>query len=140
MVRYSSHVEGNDRHASAVKYIFKVDMSLTCTLRDAAFCLQFEASCLQWSLFTYSCVWELFCLQFELFCLQLKLFAYNDEIMSNKHLNGLQAEKLNCKQKVPTVSKKASPLSLACVFWSVCSGSENDSSEKLDVHNNFQGK
>ena len=51
------------------------------------FCLQFEASCLQWSFFTYSCVWELFAcsssflpLQFELCCLQLSFFAYSGKV------------------------------------------------------------
>ena len=37
------------------------------------FCLQLDASCLQLSFFTYSCVLELSYVQFELFCLQLKI-------------------------------------------------------------------
>ena len=42
---------------------------------DAAFCLQLEASCLQWSFFTYSCVLELFCLQLEPFLLTVGAFC-----------------------------------------------------------------
>ena len=44
--------------------------------RKQFFCLQLEASCLQWSSFTHSRVWELVCLQLELFNLQFSLFTY----------------------------------------------------------------
>ena len=42
------------------------------------------------------------------FYLQLKLSHLQLESGSNKHLNGLYAKKLNCKQKTPTVRKKLS--------------------------------
>ena len=81
------------------------------------FCLQLEASCLQWSFFTYSDSWEHFWLQFELFklhfellCLQLSLFAYSGKVC-------LRSTSVHCKQrsstvskKPPTVTKKASPI------------------------------
>ena len=40
------------------------------------FCLQLEASCLQWSFLPYSCVSELFWLQFELFTYNSSFIAY----------------------------------------------------------------
>ena len=43
-----------------------------------------------------------FLLRFELLCIQW-------ESVSKKHLNGLQAKKLKCKQIIPTASKKTSP-------------------------------
>ena len=46
--------EGNDWAATSSKKVQRH--------RDAAFCLQLTASCLQWSVFTYSCVWECFLL------------------------------------------------------------------------------
>ena len=50
-----------------------------------------------------------FLLTVELLYLQLKLSCLQWECASNKGLKGLQAKKLNCKQKTPTASKKASP-------------------------------
>ena len=41
-----------------------------------------DASCLQRSFCTYSCVWELFCLQLKLFCLQLELFYVQLKLFS----------------------------------------------------------
>ena len=80
------------------------------------FCLQLEASCLQWrllltvhnySFFTYS--WSFFV---SIFHFQLELFCLHWESASSKGLKGLYAKKLNCKQKkAPTVSEKASSLS-----------------------------
>ena len=61
------------------------------------FCLQLDASCLQFSFFTYNCVLELFCLQLKLLYLQLDLSCWHCESASNKHLNRLSTEKLNWK-------------------------------------------
>ena len=75
------------------------------------FGLQLEASSLQWSFFTYSCVWELFCLhfellylQFELYQLQLKLFAYSGKVL-------LISSSMDCKQRSSTVSKRTPTVS-----------------------------
>ena len=60
------------------------------------FCLQLEASCLQWSFFTYNWHFLLCYLQselctynFSLFAYCWAFFAYNGESVSNKRLNGL---------------------------------------------------
>ena len=50
----------------------------------------------------FSCSWSCFGLQWE--------------AASNKGLKGLEAKKLNCKQKAPTVSKKASPIAYFPLF------------------------
>ena len=78
------------------------------------FCLQLEASCLQGSFFTYTCVWELFCLQLELCCLQfglfglqLELFYLQWESVSNKHLTDSKQNSSTVSRKLPIVSKNA---------------------------------
>ena len=45
--------------------------------RMRLFCLQLEASRLQWSFFAYSCVWELFTYSFSVFAYNWSLFACN---------------------------------------------------------------
>ena len=52
-----------------------------CSFRMQPSCLQLEASCLQWSFFTYSCVWELSYLQLELFAYNLS-FLLTVEVFS----------------------------------------------------------
>ena len=88
---------------------------LDAKISDAFFGFQLEASCLQWSCLrtavfgSFSCSQlELIYLQVVLFYLQLKFCCLQKENGSNKQLNGLQTKKLNCKQKNPTVSEKAS--------------------------------
>ena len=87
---------------------------------DAIFCLQLQASCLQWSSFTYtidnfcffltaySCRVGAFSLTISAYL--LTFFAYNGKSASNKRLKGLQAKKINCKQRNPAVCKRASYL------------------------------
>ena len=65
------------------------------------FCLQLEASCLQWSFFylqlpilaffTYS--WSFFAYSFSFFTYSWSFFAYSGKSASNKGLKGLQAKK-----------------------------------------------
>ena len=50
---------------------FAPDMQTKSKKGCNVFCLQLEASCLQWSFLTYNCQFLLLCLQLELF------FAYN---------------------------------------------------------------
>ena len=70
---------------------------------DAAFLfLQLEASCLQWSFFTYS--W-----QFQLFCLQLALFDYKGKVHLIRALRDCKQRSLTVSKKAPTLSRKASP-------------------------------
>ena len=59
------------------------------------FCLHLEASCLQWSFFTYSCIlgvfahsWSVFAYSLS-FCLQSEFLYLQCESVSNKHLSAL---------------------------------------------------
>ena len=70
------------------------------------FCLLLEASCLQWSFiptidnfsfFTYN--WSFFAYNFSFFGYSWSFSAYNGKVRLIKGLKGLQAKKLNCKQK-----------------------------------------
>ena len=79
------------------------------------FCLQLEASYLQWSFllpvdnfgfFTYN--WSFFTYSLTFFTYSWSLFGLQWESAPNKHLNGLQAETLNCKQTSSNCKKKAS--------------------------------
>ena len=75
------------------------------------FCSQLEAS-------LPSCFGELFCLQLELFYSQLELFYLQLALLHysgivcvclSEHLNGLQAQKLTCKQKSSNCKQKSFP-------------------------------
>ena len=97
------------------------------------FCLQLEASCLQWSFLTYSRVWKLVTLQPKFLYLHLKLlylqalFVYLQLKLSclHKPYSGkvrLVSTLTDCKQrsstvgrKGPTASEKASPI-IFCDF------------------------
>ena len=63
------------------------------------FCLQLEASCLQQSFSTYSCVLELFCLQLELLYLQLELFYLQLKFFAYSGKECLRRTSTDCKQE-----------------------------------------
>ena len=79
------------------------------------FCSQLEASCLQWSFlltidkFIFLLTIRAFSLTILAFLLTIGAFCLQWESASNKRLKGLQAKKLNCKQKAQTVSNKLPP-------------------------------
>ena len=58
--------------------------------------------------FLQLCFFGFFSYNWSFFYLQLALSCLQWEGVSKKHLNRLQAEKLSCNQKAPTVSKQAS--------------------------------
>ena len=67
------------------------------------FYLQLEASCLQWSVFTYSCAWEFFYLQLERFYLELQLLL-TSQVFCLQWDSGkvhLISTLTDCKQSVP---------------------------------------
>ena len=68
-----------------------------------------ELLCLQLCLGAFLLTIGVFYIPLELFCLQLKLFCLQWEHACTKHIHRLWTKKLNCKQKAPTVSKKAPP-------------------------------
>ena len=90
------------------------------------FCLQLEASCLQWGFFTYN--WHFtFHLQLELFACILTFlltigasFAYSGKLRPIRALRDCKQRSSTVSKKTPTVSKQASPFML-CLTASICS-------------------
>ena len=83
------------------------------------FCLQLEASCLQWSFVTHI-VLQLTILAFLLtlglaysfsfFTCNCSFFAYNGKVRLIRALRDCEQRSLTESKKAPTVSKKASPI------------------------------
>ena len=80
------------------------------------FCLQLEASCLQWSFlltvdnfsfFTYS--WSFFAYSFSFFTYSWSFFAYSGKVCLTRALRDCKQRSFTVSKKAPTVSKKASP-------------------------------
>ena len=84
--------------------------------RDATFCLQLEASRLQWSCFCLQLTILAFYLQLELFTYNCcfftyswSFFAYSGKVRPIHALRNCKQRSLTVGKKAPTVSKKASP-------------------------------
>ena len=82
------------------------------------FCLQLEASCLQWSFlltvdnfsfFTYN--WSFFAYSFSFFTYNWSFFAYTGKVRLIRTLRDCKQRSLSVSKKAPSVSKKLPPLS-----------------------------
>ena len=87
---------------------------------ERLFCLQLEASCLQWSFlltidhfsfFTYS--WSFFAYSFSFLTYSWNFFAYSGKVRLIRALRDCKQRSLTVSKEAPTVSKKASPFSLS---------------------------
>ena len=81
------------------------------------FGLQLEASCLQWSFFTYSRQfsffthsWSFFAYSFSFFTYSWSFFAYSGKVRLIRASRDCKQRSLTVSKKAPTVSKKASPI------------------------------
>ena len=89
------------------------------------FCLQLEASCLQWSFllltvdnfsfFTYN--WSFFAYSFSFSTYSWSFFAYSGRMRLLMALRDCKQRSSTVSKKAPTVSKKASPNSLCMGFF-----------------------
>ena len=86
------------------------------SFRMRLFCLQLEASCLQWSFlvtvdnfsfFTYS--WSFFACSFSFFTYSWSFFAYSGKVRLIRALRDCKQRSLTVSKKTPTASSKASP-------------------------------
>ena len=91
--------------------------------RMRLFCLQLEASCLQWSFsgynrhfsfFTYS--WSFFAYSFSFLTYNWSFFAYSGKVLLMRALTDCKRRSLTVSKKAPTVNKKASPNSFQAPF------------------------
>ena len=99
-----------------LKYLVPVKSPDTWGFRMRLFCLQLEASCLQWSFiltvdnfsfFTYN--WNFFAYSFSVFTYSWSFFAYSGKVRLIRALRDCKQRSLTVSKKAPTVSKKASP-------------------------------
>ena len=75
------------------------------------FCLQLEASCLQWSFFSFFAYnWSFFAYSFSFFTYNWSFFAYNGKVRLIRALRDCKKRSLTVSKKAPTLSKKASPV------------------------------
>ena len=94
------------------------------------FCLQLEASCLQWSFLltvdNFSFLthnWSFFAYSFSFLTYSWSFFAYSGKVRLIRALRDCKQRSLTVSKKAPPVSKKASP-----VF--VADGSPDDKTSK----------
>ena len=108
------------------------------------FCLQLEVSCLQWSFFTYSCVWDLFYLQLQLFRLQFSLFAYSwsffacsGKVHLTRGLRDCKPRSLSCltayAKKLPNGKYENSPTFFSQTFRALPGGALNPYISDQDI-------
>ena len=93
------------------------------------FCLQLEASCLQWSFLLtvdkfsfFTCKWGFFAYSVSFFTYSWSFFAYSGKVRLIRALRDCKQRSLTLSNKAPTVVNKLPPFSILSLVDSICKG------------------